>query len=367
MNLASHPSIFIFFAYGVLVLLGIVLIFSLGVIVYNLISVRRQQTISGRRQELKDAIEAYLVGAISKDNLKKVLLTRQQYLIGVVAQIAQLADSQVRSKLIKIFPTCQCEWMLEQELQKISSTNWHTRRNAASYLPFIAPAEAIEPALLKCLEDEMLDVRFVAAEALSEIQDSSAIKSILHSLALPGSWPLQRLCELMSHFDDRSIPYLLEYLDDPGASAAGRQIAIVSLGKKKAKAALPALLKFATDGDIEVQIEAYRALGEVGDASSLEALLLGLSHSEWEVRVVCAKALKPYLSEVVVARLRSGLADSVWWVRFNCATTLLSMGSLGRLALEGALSDSDRFAREMSQMILDGANHHSLVDVQGKR
>ena len=213
----------------------------------------------------------------------------------------------------------------------------------------------------------MLDVRLAAAESLSEIQDSSAIKSILHSLALPGAWPVQRLSELLSHFDDRSIPYLLEYLDDPDASVAGRQIVIISLGKKRAKAALPALLKFIADNNIELRIESYRALGKIGAASSLEALLLGLSHSEWEVRMVCAKALKPYLDEKVFAALRSGLTDSVWWVRFNCATTLLAMGPSGRLVLEGALSDSDRFAREMSQMILDGANQHSPTNVLGAR
>ena len=82
-------------------------------------------------------------------------------------------------------------------------------------------------------------------------------------------------------------------------------------------------------------------------------LLGGMLDDRWEVRAVCAKALKQLPRAVVINALQGGLTDKVWWVRFNCASSLGALGINGREALLHSLQSPDRFAREISQMILD--------------
>jgi HEAT repeat protein len=74
---------------------------------------------------------------------------------------------------------------------------------------------------------------------------------------------------------------------------------------------------------------------------------------QWEIRAICAKALKHFPEAASINALKLGLADKAWWVRFNCASSLGSLGFEGNEALVQSLKNPDRFAREISQMILD--------------
>jgi PBS lyase HEAT-like repeat len=367
MSPSSHSSIFIFFAYGVLILLLIIVIFSFGVIFYNLISVHYQKKASIKRGALKGVISAYLAGVISIDSFKKTVNNSHEFLVSLVAQMSESADADTRLKLIRIFTLCQCEFLIEHEFDNLYSSDWKKREHAATYLPFITTTSAFSAKLIDCLEDEVLEVRLAAARALAELQLVSAINPILHHLALPGSRPIARLIELLMHFDDRAIPCLLEYLNVPNLSGAGYQIAITVLGKKRVKNAVPIISKFTTHQELEVRIQAFRALGEIADESSLSMLISGAMNLEWEIRAICSNALIRYSGKEVIAALQHGLTDSIWWVRFNSANALASLGPPGKLALEETLISPDRFAREMSLMALDGGTSYSPMEIEGKR
>jgi HEAT repeat protein len=344
----------------VLFLLAVVSILSVAVIFYNLYANHRQKKISLSRELLKNCIESYLSGNLSAAALEKIILSQRGALVSILAQMGERGNPEYRARLLALIPECHCEFVINEELERLKSSNWLDRLNAMTYLPFIAPSRIITKLLLHGLEDEYLDVRLAAALSLSELGDPSSIKPIFTSLALQGSWPIERLIEIIQGFDDRAIPILVQYLNDPAASESGIQVAIAVLGHKKASSSIAALTQLTSHNNLEIRVEAYRALGLIGDARALPIILSGMLDDQWEVRAVCAKALKYFSGAATISALQIGLADKVWWVRFNCATSLGALGLHGKEALIKGLENPDRFAREISQMILD-RNHEKVI------
>lgn len=355
-NLTPHSSLFIYFAYGVLFLLAVVTALSVVVIFYNLYANYKQKKISIGRTWLKNCIESYLHGNLSAAALQKLILSQKSELVGVLAQMGESQNPVYRAQLLSVIPECHCEFVISDELEQLKSRNWLDRLNAMTYLPFIAPSQIATQPLLHGLGDEYLDVRLAAALSLSELNDPASIRPILASLALQGSWPIERLIEIILRFDDRAVSTLLEYLDDPSASQSGIQVAIAVLGHKKARSSIAALIRFTSHSNLEIRVQTYRSLGLIGDVSTLPMMLGGMLDDQWEIRAICAKALKHFPEAASINALQLGLADKVWWVRFNCASSLGSLGFEGNEALVQSLKNPDRFAREISQMILD-RNH----------
>jgi HEAT repeat protein len=323
------------------------------VVFYNLYANYRQKKISLSRAWLKNCIESYLHGNLSATALQKQILSQKAELVGVLAQMGESESPVYRARLLSVIPECHCDFVISEELERLKSRNWLDRLNAMTYLPFIAPARLIYQPLLHGLEDEYLDVRLAAALSLSELNDPSSIRPILASLALQGAWPIERLIEIILRFDDRAVPTLMDYLDDSSASESGIQVVIAVLGHKKARESVSTLIRFTSHSNLEIRVETYRALGLIGDASTLPMILGGMLDDHWEVRAICSKALKHLSGAASVNALQLGLTDKVWWVRFNCASSLASLGNNGKQALQRSLKSPDRFAREISQMILD--------------
>lgn len=344
---------FVFFSYGVLFLLAVVSTLSVAVIFYNLYANHRQKKISLGRELLKKGIESYLSGNLSATALEKIILSQRGALVSILAQMGESANPEYRARLLAVIPECHCEFVIKEELERLKSSNWLDRLNAMTYLPFIAPASVVTQPLLRGLEDEYLDVRLAAALSLSELDDPASIEPILASLALQGSWPIERLIEIIFRFDDRAIPTLIRYLSNPNVSESGAQVAIAVLGHKKANASISALTQFISHSNLEVRVEAYRSLGLIGGIGVLPILLGGMLDEQWEVRAISSKALGHFSGTACINALQLGLTDKVWWVRFNCATSLGALGVDGKQALQHSLKSPDRFAREISQMILD--------------
>lgn len=270
-----------------------------------------------------------------------------------MAQMGSSSNQLVRTKLIGLISECHCEFIVSDQINRTRSRNWRERLRSITYLPYIAPPELITKALQERLKDEYLDVRLAAALALSTLRDPSVIRPILDNLAVIGSWPINRLIEIVQGFDQLSIPVLEEYLRDPHASNAGMQVAVAVLGLQKMQSSVPVLIECTSSNSFEIRIEAYRALGSIGSEKCLPMLLGGIQDKSWEVRAVCAKGLRSYRESAVISALKNGLSDLVWWVRFNCASSLDVLGEEGRSALQETLKSSDRFSAEMAQMILE--------------
>lgn len=178
------------------------------------------------------------------------------------------------------------------------------------------------PALLSMVRDENAEVRKEVAESLGEIENSNALEALTilakdsdrevrsHAInALGNLEDMRSLPTLVAalkdeHYDVRKYAAdaiqnidgirtapaaLIEALRDPHRDV--RQSAAEALGSIGDVAAVPALKRAVSDGDVEVRRNVVEALKEIGGVEAMEALVALLKDPDPEIRRTAAEAL----------------------------------------------------------------------------
>lgn len=196
-------------------------------------------------------------------------------------------------------------------IQALSSHNWTVRVEAAETLDDLSwkPAreeqktyyliakeewrEVIEEGklsvlpLIQTLRVDCAPVRKEAAEALGEIGDARAVKSLIRLLGDKDHIIYQR-------FDDDSVEI-----------SGSVQFAVAdALGKIGDKMAVPALIQALRSRDFIATWSAVRALGNIGDVSAVDYLTEHLSSDE--ALEALTKIKDPKVVEVLIQKLKGG-------------------------------------------------------------
>lgn len=111
-----------------------------------------------------------------------------------------------------------------------------------------------------------------------------------------------------------------------------------------------------------IRLSVARALKRHHDPGADEILLIALHDHDWRVRAVAARSIGAHGNAAAVPRLAGGLRDVRWWVRFRCGLALAQIGEPGRVALDEAARDVDRYAGEMATMIA-GLSPDSVLEL----
>jgi len=148
---------------------------------------------------------------------------------------------------------------LQQVLQDMKNADPEVRMQAAGKLADLGKVEAV-PALIRALSDSDRRVRWSAAYALSDFgeqgHDASYEALVLHLKSEPD-WNVRRIIVMsLRHWDERALPVLIRALED--SSAYVRRYAAMTLGFKRAAAALPELKRL-TAGDESKEVRDYAA------------------------------------------------------------------------------------------------------------
>ncbi|HWR02138.1 MAG TPA: HEAT repeat domain-containing protein [Chlorobaculum sp.] len=344
-------------AYVVVLLTVIVLVLSVWVVVFNALAIRRQAKAMNNRSILRQALMSYMKGESGAEELKKTISGRERLMVGLVAQLSHELGEPSHSMLVKVFDMAGLQTLVRKELKTLSqSRNWRLRQRAATMLPYITERQAVIPPLLHALEDKVILVRFSAAHSLATIKVVEAIVPILENLSLPEKWPIERTIEIFLEMGIDAVPVLLHYLSSPAAKDPCKVFAISALGLLRVTEAVPVILDHLDNPDKEIRIQCAKALGNIGASEAVPALVASLHDSAWEVRAAGARSLRAVPDDRAVNALVGTLGDSVWWVRYNSADSLAELGSSGIAALQSALVHEDRFAREVSRMVLQERN-----------
>lgn len=202
----------------------------------------------------------------------------------------------------------------------------------AAALQAIGPAAGpAVPELLKMLERDR--TRYLAAVTLSKIGGDAkqAVPLLVKQLADPD----QRLaaCAALGHVahldPDSALPAILKLATDPDVDC--RSQAVSSLGMTKSAQAVPALIKALEDPEPGVRADAAQALGQLGAAAApaVPALQTALKAKELELRRQALSTLgtigpaaAPALPEIIAA------LDDKDLLRFAVS----SLGNLGATA-----------------------------------
>jgi len=347
-------TVFIYFAKGVVLLTVIVIVLSLWILLFNKRAISTEAIAKDNRLSLRHALVSYLKGTFDLVELQRVILGKENLLMGLVAQLAEESSEPERLKLIDLFVIGGLYSIVEKELKALSRAyNWRQRQRAATFLPYIAKREVIIPVLLSALEDRTFMVRFSAAHALAKVKAVETIIPILEHLSLPSEWPIERTIEIIYEMGkEEAITMLLQYISLPSAKGQSKIFAISALGLQKESEAIPSILTHLTNPDKELRIQSAKALGNIGDTQAVHALCGSMYDSMWEVRAASASSLGLLRDGRAISTLVKGLCDSEWWVRYNCANALAELGDDGIAALKEAHNHDDKFAREVSRLVL---------------
>jgi len=249
----------------------------------------------------------------------------------------------------------------KEELSHLQSRHWEKRLRGAEALGYIGDEGAV-PALMKALQDDVLVVRFAAAESLARLGHQDAVDPILQSLDVAGDVSQRRVAEIIMILGARSTEPILSILQSSVASENSLGIAARVAGLLKLHRACPALKKLLLHQSQNVRLSAIRSLGSVathGDMEVIKAISSLGDDSSWEVRCNVMSALGKLGAKQEIPLLLKGLSDPQWWVRHNAAEALYEIGEPGILALRKSVAEHvDEYGRDISRQILQ---QHGLL------
>ena len=127
---------------------------------------------------------------------------------------------------------------------------------------------------------------------------------------------------------------------------------IRGIGLDGAQDLSPSVMPYLSSENTNLLIDAVRTLGRLHYAPAAEAIRAFTSHPSWGVRSVAATALSQVAPDACYDALLRCLCDSEWWVRFHAAEALSALPDHPDL-LEEVKSLNDRFAFEMMRFILE--------------
>ena len=139
-------TLFYLIAKAVALLFGILMVLSIGVVVFNPLAIRRERLAKKGRGALRESLMGYLRGEIHVSAFTQAIQGKEDLLIGLVAQLAEEFGEFGRQKLIYIFETTGAHHLVQKAIRQLSqSRSSQKRQRIATFLPYIAINQVIIP------------------------------------------------------------------------------------------------------------------------------------------------------------------------------------------------------------------------------
>jgi HEAT repeat protein len=194
------------------------------------------------------------------------------------------------------------------------------------------PAADLVPRLVTILRESHATRRNAALSALIEI-GAHTPHILLAALRDPGTEVRLHVAEILGDLrDPGATTALLERLSDPQELSNVRHTAAQALGKIGDRAAAPALIAAAVQGDFWVRYAAVEALGRLGDERAVGALLRLMQQDAW-TRPAIVQALGNIGQVDAVPALVAALDDN------NDAVRMATMEALIKIVVEPHAAD----------------------------
>jgi len=251
---------------------------------------------------------------------------------------------------------------VRRSLAGAHSVLWWKRLAAARTLSFIASAED-RRTILDLLSDRHPAVQSAATASLNQYADRELLIRVIDGLSLAS--PAVRTYQLgvLSTYSVLVGPMLLDRIraDAPPHKLYAYIHAAAELNDAECMARVAEL---STHPHPEVRVAVARVLrSSPGDVVHVKLLSM-LRDPDWRVRAQAARGLSNIPDDRTVKELARALTDANWWVRFRAGLGLAAMGAGGRAALTDALTNTDRYARDMATLVI-GLSEASVAELSG--
>ena len=353
-----NPLPIILYTAGFLTLLtAVLMIFA---ITLRLITARRIRREIEFRKTAQPLLKLFLAGDVSAENTASVLHKDLRSALQFLMETSDSMNGEERKKLLPLFDTLP---FVKKELAALKSRDWQVRLHAVHRLGYVGDDFVLTP-LMMALRDDVIAVRFAAAQSLVRLGSRNAVEPIVSALSLPAEISQRRVAEILVGLKEMAIDPIRGILKNPSSNDASLSIAARVAGMLHAGRALPFLQKLLHHPNPNVRLNSVRAMASIGNNSSVLPISELGCDDAWEVRSTVMTALGKLKACEHIPLLLKGLSDMEWWVRYNAAQALPHLGDEGIKAIEMAVNyHFDSYGRDMSRQTLQ---RHSILKFAGE-
>jgi HEAT repeat protein len=231
---------------------------------------------------------------------------------------------------------------------------WSRRGHAVRLLGRLGLSAAV-PTLASVLRDVYEDesVRRLAADALAEIRDPSAVPLLIGELRAVDELATPRVVESLIRFGNAATPGLIELLELHEHTPARVWAARILISTRDVRA-VEALLARLRDRHDALRAASAEALGMIGDQRALQLLMqVALRDPAPLVRAQAAAAVARIAGEEASDVLIAALGDSDYATRLRALEAFESMRLMDTSPLEKALHDPNAEVRRRAAQALE--------------
>lgn len=246
--------------------------------------------------------------------------------------------------------------VIERQIHRLDSRFPLGRRLRAAVSLAELGDESAADALMRHLDDREPEIRIQCARGLGRIKWTPAIEEIVWRFHIETPWVRARFSDTLTGFGTKATWPLLAYIRvNHRFESSGPALALRTLAQIQDLQAVGPMLEILGDTrDVEIEIAAIEALGDLGSPEAIPVLVERLDSARWEIRAKSAEALGGIGDHSVIPRLRETMRDESWWVRRSAAAAMTRIPK-GIAELYNALDDPDGFAADAAAEALTDA------------
>lgn len=333
----------------VLVVEGAVIALAMGLLVGHGAWVALRERVLGRRMAAaRVALVSALQGGGGEQLAAEATLVRALPLTAQLRLLGDLAPSITGAQRQGLTEIAADAGLLERAARSCRSRRWKQRLRGARLFTLLGGGDAVVPALF---DDPHPEVRAQAAAWAAGHATPEVVARLLEMLNDEQTLCRFTVRDSLLRIGRPALEQLACYLDThSGVRALAALEVAVWLPDARL---LDCALRLTGDELAGTRARAARLLGSLPGERAPEVLVGLLLDPSPEVRAAAARSLGRIHHWPAAAPLAEALGDSAWDVRLQAGLALRDLGSPGLLMLRRSKGAADRFAADMSRLVLD--------------
>jgi HEAT repeat protein len=337
---------------GTLGLTGASLTVLMGLIIWRMVTQRREKRILRRTHVITRCLYAALKSPVALTTASLLPITAADHL--TVMQAALNVLRSVRGDDTHIIVRVLELWSLSPYLYKTAASGSNGRRiQALTLLGYFSNRASLD-ILLEHAADTGIYVQLAALRSLALRKATVSMEQIVQCLTHAGQTNTPMLSDILQRFGEPAVPALVALALSP-ATTDIRLAALMALGKISSLNGVMELIALTEDQNMDIRAQAIRALGKIGDSRAAETIALHLKERNTTVRLQAVQALGQLHLLATLPQLAASLADDEWWVRFRAAEALYHFGEKGIAALRALGAQNNRSGLIARQVLAERA------------
>lgn len=328
---------------AVLVIFSVNAVLLASLVVLKVVHRRRMRDHNERRQTYLRLLSRYVSLDGCDDPITEAMAEDQAFLDALI----DMRNAITGDEVAVIRRIVNHHGIIERQIKRLRSRFPLGRRLRASVALAELGDETSADTLMQHLDDREPEIRIQSARGLGRIRWTPAIDEIVSRFSDETPWVRTRFSDTLIGYGTKATWPLVAYIRiNHRFDSTGPALAIRTLAQIQDDQAVGPLLEIlAETSDLEIQIAAIDALGEMGSPQARSTIEHFLDSEHWEMRAKSAQALGGLGDPSAIGRLTSSMRDENWWVRRSSASAIARLPG-GVETLRRSVDDPDPFAAD---------------------